>query len=146
MRTQDGHHEELKPVIRMAFTNIEDGLIPPDFNKLWDAARIKSTARRKQTTDKSPLSIYVLVRPMPAFIVIACLVLVIAYITATDDVEMESQKLEEFLASNEYHNTLDPESIWYGETDSLLDIPVLKYERQYLTFANYNPISMEIRE
>ncbi len=146
MRTQDANHEELKPVIRKAFDDIDDGLTPPDFNKLWDAARIKSTVREKQTTGKLPLFIYGLVRPVPAFVVIACMVLVIAYITATDDVEMENQKLEEFLANNEYHSTLGPKSTWYGETDSLLDISVLKYERQYLTFANYNPVSMEIRE
>ncbi|MCZ6525412.1 MAG: hypothetical protein O6928_02470 [Gammaproteobacteria bacterium] len=146
MDIHDENHEDLKPVIRKVFVDIDDGLTPPAFDKLWNAARIKSIAREKRATGRLPLFIYGLARPLPAFIVIACLVLVIAFITATDDVEMENQKLEEFLANNEYHSTLGPKSTWYGETDSLLDISVLKYERQYLTFANYNPVSMEIRE
>jgi hypothetical protein len=40
---------------------------------------------------------------------------------------------------------LDPNKPWYGPTDDLLQVGVLKYEYQWMTYANYDPITMEIR-
>ena len=44
------------------------------------------------------------------------------------------------------HAVPDPDSIWNAPTDALLRVDSMRYNREYIRFATYDPITMEIRE
>lgn len=104
----------------------------PEFDSLW------REAQRRCSVQRTPVH-----RPMHGYALAAGLA-VTAFLFL-----LSTGSLQDRYTGNETlppHAEPDPESIWNTPTDALLHVDSMQYNREYIRFATYDPITMEIRE
>ena len=143
MNPQDEEHYPGKTEVNAAFKCIEAGLACPDFDHAWNDAQKLAAAGARPSPARVSTGIFT--GPRAGYAAATCLLLIAAaglYYATLSDVESRQRP---YVVDN-YDRLSEQEPAWYSETDLLLDIPVLSYENRYLTFASYNPSTMEIIE
>ena len=111
-------------------------IVPTDFDEDWRAALKRRRGRRAGVP--GPLAAGC--RPAAALLIILAVILVTARFQSGGPADDPAPRNR--LAAPA---PFDPNRSWYGPTDDLLQVNVLWYESQWVTFADYNPVTMEMR-
>ena len=144
----DKTEQMLRKQIKHVLHRIDALVEPSDFNQDWEIA---SQSVKKLSTryikDENRFNIWLrgIMRPKPVLASLVIGLLIGSLVVLTVQHKNQEESFETNATRQGYSTTLNPNKPWYGPTDDLLQISVLRYEYQWVTFVNYDPITMEIK-
>jgi|TARA_B110000263_G_C14969797_1_gene356494 hypothetical protein len=131
--------------IRQTLRQVDELIVSSDFERDWEIASQRLVTRKGLSENSYVRWFHRIFRPrlLPATLAIGLLIGLVIMLSGQYP---EQEKSYELYAPRQVNIIpLDPNKPWYGPTDDLLQVGVLKYEYQWMTYANYDPITMEIR-
>jgi hypothetical protein len=132
---------------RRAFRSIDDRIASPPFAALWREAQRRAapgpeTLAARASRWLRPLA----AKPAAALaLTVMCALLAAWLLRSPAPVAVRPQGELAALPRAPLLERDEAALPWYTPTDALLDVQVLRIERQFVTFASYDPIHMEIR-
>jgi hypothetical protein len=124
---------------------VDEKIVSSDFDQDWELASHQLTAQKGSAENSYVGWFHRILRPrlMPATLGIGLLTGVV--IMFSGQYHEQEKTYDLYTPSQVNIIALDPNKPWYGPTDDLLQVSVLTYEYQWMTYTNYDPITMEIR-
>ena len=144
MQQQMGTQE----MVVATMTRIDARIIATDFLQDWQFAMHaanRATATRDRIRVMSGQLVRKIFTPIGATGVLLMLFSIGVSTILLNKTEIQQQGITEPAGSLASTVTLDPNRPWYGPTDDLLRVAVLQYERQWPTYAIYDPLTLEIK-
>jgi hypothetical protein len=131
--------------IRHTLHQVDERIVPSDFDQEWEIASHQLVTRKGLVENGYVRWLHRILRPklIPAMLAIGLLIGLVVMLSGRFHEQEKSYDL--YTPPQVNIMALDPNKPWYGPTDDLLQVSVLKYEYQWITYANYDPITMEIR-
>tara|TARA_B100000315_G_C14220174_1_gene426086 strand:- start:86 stop:526 length:441 start_codon:yes stop_codon:yes gene_type:complete len=140
----------LNTILRRTFSEIDEGIHPCDFREMFHNAN-NVVEQDIEYKDRDRLKIIVksflsnIRKHQTAY---ASLIIIFVFLGTVNN--WTSTNLEESVSLDRETEQLPPVNqptpVWNGTTDELMQIQLLEYQKQYITFASYNPITMEITQ
>lgn len=130
--------DPVEQAVKKALKDLDTQQCSPQFIRNWRMAELK--VERINTVKTW--------RYVPAYALSVVTIAVFAYIffMSTKTELPEPILLSEFHAPSEQLEIINPGNYWHAPSDALLRVDTLAYQDKFITFANYDPITMEIRE
>jgi hypothetical protein len=122
---------------------IDKNIEASHFDDDWCQAK-KTITHEKLNVAEKKIDVRML---RPAFMMIFILAVSVLFISMTgqtpyvEEVKPENTVMQE----SQVILPINPNQPWYAPTDQLLQVSALNYQNQWVTFTEYNPITMEIR-
>lgn len=135
-------------ILKDTYKKIDESIEPNRFNVDWEHARYVVNQRVDNKT-RSGKFFRVKNTMIPAS-ALSVLMVVVASIfifgLQKENAGLGSMGDEDVTPQNpQVIVPIDPNQPWYAPTDELLQLSVLSYQSQWITYTQYDPITMEIR-
>jgi hypothetical protein len=143
---KDIDEDLIKDKVRKAYRGVDDRFTPSRFALDWECASGRMGQFPEYNTSRNLADLFntrLLTGGMYGLsvTVVVLIVLSLMFINRQPvEVPVPGQAEDQVVSI-----ALDPNNAWYMPTDDLLRVDVLKYEYQWVMFARYDPITMEIR-
>jgi hypothetical protein len=135
-------------LIRAVLARVDERIVPADFDDTWMTAVRANAFKPAGSRGVHILDALRRGAAWPRAILIGMtaglMILVLAAVLNNGYVE-KTEPAAGTEISRANITPLDPNLPWYGPTDDLLRVGVLRYETQLVTFSTYDPITMEIK-
>lgn len=141
-----------KKLINEAIAQIDDQIVPSDFNDDWQAAMQSVHRSSKETVSGKKIVNFPIKNIFRSNVGLVSVtagllagVLVIMLNVEPFSNAPDTSNIQPNVQTTGVTTAYDPNKIWHSPTDDLMQINVLKYQNQWVTFATYDPITMEIK-
>jgi hypothetical protein len=136
----------IKEKLKQAYSCVDGKTTPSSFDQDWECAlRGMGQVRKADSASEylGLIDVKLLSGGIYGFsMTVVCLLVLSVFLLTRQPTQ---EQVREGTDTQNINVALDPNIAWYMPTDDLLQVDVLRYEYQWVTFASYDPITMEIR-